>query len=384
MKQSIYAIIEPTHRDSALCAKSMAGLKTCAGRIGVEVHPLASVEELPANIAATVVVVVSLSMEWTSKTVETLRRRNIKAVLLGVLSEEYDDVDVSGPALNRYRLVLEMVGYFVHAGRKKLASVGNESHDINDITRRKAFLDGAVTYGLQVSEVDVYDGDRGVVDCVERFLANAHRYDGAVCVNDYVAVELMARAKQYGIRVPEDLYVSGSGNFRIGSLTNPTLTTSTLDYEQMGILAAEIWHLLSVHPSVEKIQLFIPCSIIVRASTDYHAPVKLLAAPRLAPFSSPVHVEVSQPALKKFEEFLLRCDHLDLKLLDHVAQGHSVESVASALFISPGTVNYRLKNAYQSLGIKNKNALAAFLRTYDYHNEADCPRETDDNPQIGK
>lgn len=372
MKQQIVAIIEPAHRDSALCAQSIKGLETGAARYGAEVIKVAAVEDMPDMKAGSAAVVVSLSAQWTAETVELLRRLGAKSILLGVLSEEYDDDDVSGPALNRYRLVQDMVGYFVHAGRKRLASVGNESHDINDMTRRDAFLDSVAACGLQVSEEDVFYGDQGVIDCIERFLASAHRYDGALCVNDFVAVELMARAKQQGICIPRDLYVAGSGDFRIGQITKPTLTTSTLDYQQMGTLAVEIWHLLSMNNALEKIRMFISYRIIVRDSTERHPPVMLLEPPRLNQRSLPVQVGTSQMTLKRFEEYLLRCDALDLRLLDQIALSKSIESIAASLYVSAGTVNYRLRNAYQMLEIEDKRSLTAFLQEYAYDSKADC------------
>ena len=140
----------------------------------------------------------------------------------------------------------------------------------------------------------------------------------------------------------------------------------------MGTLAVEIWHLLSMNNALEKIRMFISYRIIVRDSTERHPPVMLLEPPRLNQRSLPVQVGTSQMTLKRFEEYLLRCDTLDLQLLDQIALGKSIESIAASLYVSAGTVNYRLRNAYQMLEIEDKRSLTAFLQEYAYDSKADC------------
>lgn len=122
--------------------------------------------------------------------------------------------------------------------------------------------------------------ETGLGDCISRFLDNIDHYDGAICPNDYVAVHLLTRAKERNIRVPERLFVAGSGNLVIGCCTTPTLTTSTLNYYEMGVQTVNIWNLLEKNPTIISANVSIPCEIICRGSTAYLPVLEEKAAER--------------------------------------------------------------------------------------------------------
>ena len=81
---------------------------------------------------------------------------------------------------------------------------------------------------LSVQERDIFSDDDGSSSCIERFLKFSGEYDGAICVNDKVGVELIVSAGIAGVKIPYDLFVLGSGDFQISRASKPSLSTSTL------------------------------------------------------------------------------------------------------------------------------------------------------------
>ena len=360
----IQVYIEPACRASALYIRSLKGLGDAAEQRGLKLLILtepAAIHKLPGE---SVVVIISASASWTRLALQALKARGIKAILVGVSPEDFDEPH-SGPTLGRRELVRQQVLYFIHAGRKRLASIGNETTDINDMLRRQVFLSTAMAQGLSISDRDVFMGDDGLGNCVRRFLDLAQNYDGAICVNDLVAVELITQAKARGMRVPEQLFVAGSGDYRIGQLVQPSLTTSTLEYDQMGRLATDIWILLQSNPKIDHMQIALPCKLIIRQSTDFCAPPRPAEDP-----GGPVawddqnRDDGTLGFLMDLEAWLMACDALDLRILAGLLEGESIDKTAEKVFVSPGTINYRLKKLYGFAGTGNKRLLTQQLKPY--------------------
>ena len=63
--------------------------------------------------------------------------------------------------------------------------------------------------------------------------------EAVVCANDYMAVGMMRTLWEKGIRVPEDVIVTGFDNVPSISLEMPTLTTVEQDFDEMAAMAME-------------------------------------------------------------------------------------------------------------------------------------------------
>lgn len=91
-------------------------------------------------------------------------------------------------------------------------------------------------------------------DALEFFAKNevSRDFDAIVCGNDMGAISLVSELKKRGIRVPEDVAVTGFDNISEAGMICPTMTTITKDNRNIGILAVdllkEIWDGKSVSP----------------------------------------------------------------------------------------------------------------------------------------
>lgn len=361
-RQVLCYFVEPGYNHSTWFAKSFSGLKAGAARREASLELLSHPDDLRRYPKARCAVLVGAGNPWNRAMIDQLRERGVKPVLMGCSPTDFG-TGVSGPTIDRQSLVEHTVTYFYRWGRRRLACVGNRTGDTNDDLRKLAFLNGCRKLGLSASEKDVYGGEGKLTSVIDSFLAHAHHYDGAVCVNDQAAVQLIASAAKWGIRIPEDLFVAGSGSCIIGAFTTPTLTTSTLDYYEMGIQAVNIWHYMEKTPEVDSLCATIPCRLICRGSTafmpentqDHHQPL-----PELSSLSTDEDFE----RLDRIENCLLQCDQTDLAILRGVLQRQSTDKIAAALFVAPGTIHYRLKKLYHNLHAANRQALLTLLTPY--------------------
>lgn len=359
-KEILWAIADPEYETSVWFANSVSGLREAAGRLHLELRVSSEAQDLAGHEAVKVAILISDRLEWARYMIDELRNRKIKVVLVGAAPDDFGE-DVSGVILDRQSLVAHMVQYFCEAGRRRLATVGNEENAINDMIRKRAFLQATRALGLSTSDGDVYAMTSGLEDCIERFFARVGEYDGAICVNDYVAVQLLAAARQRGIRVPEDLFIAGSGNMIMGNCTTPTLTTATLTYWEMGIQTVNIWSYLHKNPAVSALRVLIPCELVCRESTACLPPRPYVRERFCEPKPPQGQMVDAMLELQHLENCLMHCDETDFGILCGIVEGLSSERIAERLFTAPGTVQYRLKKMYQVAGVTSRRELEAHM-----------------------
>ena len=64
--------------------------------------------------------------------------------------------------------------------------------------------------------------------------------DVFVCANDFVAIDLIHALKKRGIRIPEDVLVTGFDNSTESRIIDPHLTTVDIPSSKMGYIAADM------------------------------------------------------------------------------------------------------------------------------------------------
>lgn len=362
--KKLYAFVEPSYITSAWCARSVAGLKDNCAKHHIEMKVLDSVKDIEAYDDIKIIIVVSSKLFWTHYMVKYLHNIGIKTIVVGAFPNDIAE-NVSGPLLNRQLLVESVVQYFYDCGKKRIASVGNERQDINDVKRETYFLKMVDKLGLDVGVDDVYHMDNDVNQCVSDMLDNVDKYDAAMCVNDYVGVELLLEAKRRGIDVPNDLFVAGSGNLTIGKSITPTLTTTTLNYYELGKQAVNIWIILDENFILTSVNVYINCEIISRESTGF---VGVKEYDRFQPLQTDgLLTSPTKPLLNKLhrlEKCLLECDALDYRIIGGILAKKSFEKIATELFVAQGTVQYRVNKIYSIAGVDNRKAFETLIKPY--------------------
>lgn len=89
---------------------------------------------------------------------------------------------------------------------------------------------------------------------------------GVIAHNDLVAAGLVARLNDQGIRVPDQLSVIGCDDTAICRITNPRLTTISMDREAIAWAAIDL--LLSDSQDEEAMEVAIATRLVVRESTS--------------------------------------------------------------------------------------------------------------------
>lgn len=132
--------------------------------------------------------------------------------------------------LGDYLAICDMVEHFIVKHRKKRICFMTGRMDLEDAhTRLKAYEDTMKKHGLEVTEGMVFYGDywreKGD-EAVEWFISrNEELPEAVICSNDYMAISVCNSLVKRGIRVPEDIAVSGLDDIKESIYHFPSITS---------------------------------------------------------------------------------------------------------------------------------------------------------------
>ncbi len=130
-----------------------------------------------------------------------------------------------------------------HGLKKVVFMAGYDGHPDSD-KRLQVYREEMAAHGLPVDEEkDICHGNMWIncgPDAYRHFFAEGReRPEAVVCANDYMAVGIIRILAENGIRVPEDVIVTGFDNVPSVAMNEPTLTTVEQDFGGMAAAAME-------------------------------------------------------------------------------------------------------------------------------------------------
>jgi len=170
--------------------------------------------------------------------------------------------------------VIQVVRHLVEVhNRRRIAYLCRNKHSWLMEDRYRGYVRGHEELGMTVDPaltVDLrstgsYESDAEAL--VEELLARGASFDAIVTPMDYVGIPAIGALQDHGIRVPQDVSVTGFDDFHLCAGIRPRLTTVRCDGVEMGRKAAQM--MLGVleekdNPAIRKFA--IPTSLVVRES----------------------------------------------------------------------------------------------------------------------
>jgi len=177
----------------------------------------------------------------------------------------HDDIDGSR----------QITRHLIDLGHKRIAYLGNSLSGRTTQDRLIGFQTEMESAGLPVPEEYIHHVNGGEprfgLDGLEYFLQLEHRPTAIVCFNDMLAIGVLKGCSEKGIKVPEELSVTGFDNITYSAFTTPALTTLDQPKRSIGVEAAQLLlDLLNANngksPDVAKIKV-LKGKLLVRNST---------------------------------------------------------------------------------------------------------------------
>jgi LacI family transcriptional regulator len=152
---------------------------------------------------------------------------------VGVAKQQISNIRVE------YRRGIEQVVEMLHAkGHRRLAFVGHHSLLGPTSERKQAFLDAVarVEPRPEWRTAADQDGPEGGRRAIGELLDGGFQPTAVICVNDYTALGVLRELRERGLRVPEDVSVTGFDNILLSEYCYPKLTTVHIPRDHIGHL----------------------------------------------------------------------------------------------------------------------------------------------------
>lgn len=157
-------------------------------------------------------------------------------------------------------------------GHRQIACLENAAGGQASLDRRAGYLAEMAAAGLEVLPEWLLSGPNGRpaggAAGAEAFLALRPLPTALFCFNDMMALGVLQRLKQAGLRVPHDVSVAGFDDVFVAEFADPPLTTFAQPKYQLGRDAAELLVALLAGPAPARPTVrTIRGELVVRAST---------------------------------------------------------------------------------------------------------------------
>ena len=175
---------------------------------------------------------------------------------------------VSNMRIDYFSAIQQVVEHLFQLGHRRMVFAGERPGLKSNTARREAFIECMKALGLAPGPT--LTGDlrfEGGMAAALAIMKLKPRPTAVVAVNDLSAVGLIKGFTQAGLRVPEDISVTGFDNTRLAEYITPSITTVDIHPDWLGRIAADALHELSTADEPQGKEYLIPAELIVKAST---------------------------------------------------------------------------------------------------------------------
>lgn len=174
------------------------------------------------------------------------------------------------------RSSFQMVEYLIKQGHKKIGHICGPMDFAVSQKRYNGYEKAMQKHGLNIdfswiqigsgTNFEGYTGADGYR--AMRKLLDTTDVTAVFAANDELAIGAIKAIKDCGLRVPQDIAVTGFDNIFVGTLTNPSLTTVNVPTYRMGTMAFERVLKRLDGENIHETPVYLKTNIVIRESSD--------------------------------------------------------------------------------------------------------------------
>lgn len=165
----------------------------------------------------------------------------------------------------------KVVEYLISLGHKRIGVISGLADNPHTVDRLKGYKKALSNFDIEYDADLIVEGDFNYwsgLSAAETFTRMANIPTAVFCMNDQMAIAAIKGFTDKGLKVPDDMSVTGFDDMNVSRYCTPTLTTVAQPAEKIGEKSAELlFELLSgVKPKVT--EHILPYEFVIRESTS--------------------------------------------------------------------------------------------------------------------
>lgn len=189
--------------------------------------------------------------------------------------EYVPELEQPSVSIDNYAAAAETVRYLIAQGHRRVALLSAGNDFISTQLRRQGYEDVLHQAGLYCGDelVAYADADYSYnsgLTAADALLRLRPRPTAICCVSDILALSVISRAHDLGLRVPEDLSVTGIDDVDYTTMFHPQLTTVAQPCYEMGQESLRILLRMLRGGQPPRTRTFLPYKLVLRESVAAH------------------------------------------------------------------------------------------------------------------
>lgn len=164
--------------------------------------------------------------------------------------------------------IIELVDHLYKAGHRVMAFIGGRRLSEQTDERRQGYREGLRRHGLareERLELEI-TSTAGFTDHYEQLMEPPNRPTALVCFDDTIALDVMRELRKHGVKVPDEVAVTGFNDDGTGELVHPALTTVRINTDSIAQMACKVLIDRLMQGDVTGMDLTIRNELVVRES----------------------------------------------------------------------------------------------------------------------
>lgn len=178
----------------------------------------------------------------------------------------------TGPAIriDNRGAAKSMVNYLISLGHKRIGVISGLKDNPHAIDRLEGYKEALAEAGIPFEKDLIAEGDFTMwsgLNAAFQFCNMKNRPTAIFSMNDEMAIGAMQTLKNQGIRIPEDISVTGFDDIAYAKYSDPSLTTISQPAEEMGKMAMDMLLKVIEGEPLSQRECVLPTEFIIRKST---------------------------------------------------------------------------------------------------------------------